>query len=247
MKIIFLISFILIFSACADLEESPTSQSSYDKFEMYTDISPEAAYHMKKFFITYFIDIAFGSEFGDKTLVSKKWKNDMKVFIKGEAEDIILAELDLIIAEINEYATDGFSVSIVDDSEEANFHIHFSSSSDYADHFPYLRKLVKNNTGLFTTFHNEDFEIYQGHMYVDIERTVVEEQLHLLREEFTQALGLGNDIPYHFDSIFYNGPSRITEYSEKDINVIKLLYHPAILSGLSDKTVQSVLEELLDV
>jgi len=247
MRVAIYLTILLFFSACADLDEHATSQSTYDKLDLYTDHSPQAAYYMKKHLITYFKDVALGAEFGDKAPVSKKWISEMKVFVHGEDTEQLLDELDVIIQEVNQYATDGFKVSLAESFEDANFQIYFTSSSEYADQYPYLLGLIKENKGLFTTFHDEDFNIYKGHMYVDSQRTVLEEQLHLLREEFTQALGLANDIPYYFDSIFYQGESRTTNYSENDINVIKLLYHPAIISGLGDDSIQNVLEDLLGV
>lgn len=247
MRVVYFISLMLFLSACSDLEESITNQTVYDEFEMFEDLSPTAAYHMKKFFIGYFIDIALGSEFGDKAPVSKKWLSEMKVFVVGQANDALQNELVSIIDEINEFATDGFQISIVENFEDANFYVYFTSSKEYAERYSYLLDLIKDNKGLFTTFHDEDFNIYKGHMYVDTKRAVLGEQLHLLREEFTQALGLGNDIPHHFESIFYNGFSRTTAYSENDKNVIKLLYHPALISGLGDESIKGALEALLGV
>ena len=130
---------------------------------------------------------------------------------------------------------------------DSNFYIFLGSSSEYAKKYSYLARLVTDNKGLFTTFHDAEFNIYGGHMYVDTERSVIEEQRHILREELTQSLGLGNDIPHDSSSIFYKDPSRTTQYSFWDVEVIRLLYHPAIIAGLGEDSVQRVLENLLGV
>ena len=47
---------------------------------------------------------------------------------------------------------------------------------------------------------------------------------HLLREELTQSLGFFNDSWLYPESIFYQGWTDVTEYSEMDKEIIKMLY-----------------------
>lgn len=245
--ILFILFSVLLFVGCTDLDGETTTYVNDDEYVVFPEMDGELAYHMKKYLITYFKNIAIGSEFGDKSRVIKKWKTPMKVYVGGEPTDSLLKELDLIISEINGYATDGFRIEEVADSLDSNFYIYFGTSSNYAKQHSYLAQLIVDNKGLFTFYHDNDFWIYKGHMYVDTERSFIEEQRHILREELTQALGLANDIPHDSFSIFYNRPSRTTEYSSWDIEVIRLLYHPAIIAGLGEDNVQSSLESLLGV
>jgi hypothetical protein len=63
-------------------------------------------------------------------------------------------------------------------------------------------------------------------MYVDVVRTTDEEaQKHLLREELTQSLGLTNDSWKYPESIFYQGWTTTTTYTEMDKRLIDLLYN----------------------
>jgi hypothetical protein len=63
-------------------------------------------------------------------------------------------------------------------------------------------------------------------MYVDIKRTKRDDaQKHLLREELTQALGLSNDSYDYPESIFYQGWTETTEYTELDKDVIRMMYN----------------------
>ena len=87
---------------------------------------------------------------------------------------------------------------------------------------------------------NEKHEIIQGEVFVDLYRTSLAEQQHLLWEEITQGLGLLNDIPYYPQSIFYQNHSVITEYMQNDKEVIRLLYHPKMVSGLDEEAVDLV-------
>ena len=63
--------------------------------------------------------------------------------------------------------------------------------------------------------------------FVDLNRTVgeTEFQKHILREELTQSLGLFNDSEKYENSIFYDGYSTVTEYSEIDKELIDMLYN----------------------
>ena len=237
--------FILI--GCTGLGSEEPLYTSDEEYIVFPDVDEETAFLMKKYLITHFKSIAIGSEFGDKSPVIKKWQSGMKIFIGGEPDNTLLTDLDLIIEEINGYATDGFSMEIVTDSIDSNFYIYFGSSSNYAKQYTFLGQLIAENKGLFTIYHDREFWIYKGHMYVDTERSVIEEQRHILREELTQSIGLANDIPHDASSIFYKDPSRTTEYSDLDIEVIRLLTHPALIAGLSEESVQDVLENLLQV
>lgn len=245
--ILFILSSLLFFAGCTNLDSESTTYVNEEEYVVFPEMDGEVAYHMKKYLINYFKSIAIGSEFGDKTRVIKKWRTPMKIHVGGEPTDAHLNELELIINEINGYVTDGFSIETVTDSLDSNFYIYFGSGSNYAKKYSYLAQLIVENKGLFTFFHDSDFWIYKGHMYVDTERSFIEEQRHILREELTQSIGLANDIPHDSFSIFYDKPSSTTEYSTFDIEVIRLLYHPAIIAGLGEDNVQSSLESLLGV
>lgn len=60
---------------------------------------------------------------------------------------------------------------------------------------------------------------------VDTYRANEGEQKHLLREELTQSLGLFNDSPKYRESIFYDGWTTTTEYSDLDREPIQMLYN----------------------
>lgn len=244
---ILILSSLFLLAGCTDLGEEGTTFTYDEEYVVFPELEGEMAYHMKKYLITFFKSIAIGSEFGDKSPIVKKWKTDMKIFVGGTPSDTLLGELDLIIEEINEYMTDDISVEIVQDSIESNYYIYFGTSSNYAKKYSFLAPLIVENKGLFTIYHDRDYWIYRGHMYVDMERSLIDEQLHILREELTQSLGLANDIPHDPLSIFYKGDSRTRAYSQMDIEVIRLLYHPTLIAGLSEESVQGVLEELLQV
>ena len=82
-------------------------------------------------------------------------------------------------------------------------------------------------------------------MYVDINKANTLEQKHLLREEFTQSLGLAKDSGLYDDSIFQSEWTSTTEYSTIDRDLIRLLYHPTMISGLNAAQSETVLRAIL--
>ena len=195
--------------------------------------------------IDYFKDIALGFEFGNASMITRKWQSDLTVFLGGQPPSELRAELQNITGEINTLATDGFKVVISDDSLVSNFYIFFGSGTDYAEKFPSQSNLVSSNWGLFSVFWNGQNQLNSGHMYVDIVRASTTEQKHLLREEFTQSLGLARDSPLYIESIFQSAWTTTSEYATIDADLIRLLYHPKMSVGLNADRVEEVLKDIL--
>jgi len=82
-------------------------------------------------------------------------------------------------------------------------------------------------------------------MYVDIFRANEQGQLHLLREELTQSLGLGQDSERYLNSIFQINWTTTSSYSQIDKDIIRLLYHPNMKVGLNENEVDLLLRSIL--
>ena len=195
--------------------------------------------------IDYFKDIALGFEFGNTSNITRKWNSEMKVFIGGEPSFELLAEFEKIRTEINELTTDGFNVTVVNDSLQSNYYIFFGSGTKYAEMFPDEANLVNSNWGLFYLLWNGQNQFYSGHMYVDIIRANSIEQKHLLREEFTQSLGFARDSQLYMESIFQSDWTTTIEYAPIDQDLIRFLYHPEMSVGLNELEVDNALREIL--
>ena len=195
--------------------------------------------------ISYFKDIALGFEFGNSSMITRKWVTNMKVFVGGSPSNTLISELNTVIADLNELTTD-FAIEIVSDTLESNYYVYFGSGSDYAKIFPSVSSLVGSNWGLFSIFWNGSNQLFRGYMYVDIFRANVLEQRHLLREELTQSLGLARDSPQYSESIFQQSfDTKTTEFSEIDEDIISLLYHPDMGIGLTSAQVDVRLRDIL--
>lgn len=222
---------IILISSCSKDDEDILPESELSEYKI--DV------------IEYFKDIALGFEFGDASNVSRKWSTEIKVFIGGESSSELLTEFENIRTEINELATDGFKIMVVNDSLQSNYYIFFGTGTKYAEMFPNESNLVNSNLGLFYVNWNDQNQFYSGHMYVDIMRANSIKQKHLLREEFTQSLGLAKDSPLYLESIFQSAYTTTTEYATIDKYLIRLLYHPEMSIGLNDLQVDDVLTEIL--
>ena len=194
--------------------------------------------------IVYFNEIAMGFEFGGYPEITRKWKVPMKVFIGGSRDSRLLQEFNDIKDEINALATDGFEMIEVQDSIEANYYLFFGSGTEYAGHFPYQAEYVPFNWGLFYLVFNQRAEFISGHMYVDIDRADYTEQLHLLREELTQSIGLAKDSKRYPSSIFQQDWTTTTTYAEIDREMIRLLYHPNMVVGLSESGATAIIQNI---
>lgn len=230
--------FLLLFSLCIVILMSSCSKND--------DILPEFILsEYETDLIDYFKDIALGFEFGITSNITRKWNSGMKVFIGGEPGFKLLAEFEKIRAEINELTTDGFNVTVVNDSLQSNYYIFFGSGTKYAEMFPEESNLVNSNWGLFYLLWNSQNQFYSGHMYVDIIRANSMEQKHLLREEFTQSLGLARDSQLYMESIFQSNWTTTIKYAPIDRDLIRLLYHPKMSVGLNEFEVDNALREIL--
>ena len=227
--------FVFLFFSC--------SNSSEDIKQDDVDLSELSEYETE--ILDYFTEIALGFEFSNSSKITRRWNTDLKVYLSGDDNPSLKAELDSIITELNNLITTNMSIYLVDEQVNSNFHIFLGSASDYVSIYPNSADLVESNWGLFFVNWDSSNYFYTGHMYVDTERADSTAQKHLLREEFTQSLGLANDSYKYSDSIFQQNWTLTTYYSDIDKELIRLLYHPNMKAGLNKAQTQEKLKEII--
>lgn len=195
--------------------------------------------------IIYFESIALGFEFGNASAVVRKWQEPLKYHLLGEKNATLEAELESIITEITELTEGRMVVEPAPDSASANYYIFLGKGSDYGRLFPSSASFVRSNWGLFNVSWDSALNLNYGRMYVDTHRASLDGQKHLLREEFTQSLGLAKDSNVHNRSIFYGPWTMTTSYARIDRDLIRLLYHPDITSGDNATVVRQKLVKIL--
>lgn len=170
--------------------------------------------------IDYFYEITLGSEFDGERETPFKRDFDLKIYIDGEKPDYLVDELNKIVGELNDLI-DPIEISIVDSKSEANTYVYFGDHITFGNRYPEINKShLSDNWGYFRTFSDH------ANIFVDLYRTTdPEAHKHLLREELTQSLGLFNDSYKYPESIFYQGWTTTTEFSEIDRELIDMLYN----------------------
>lgn len=207
------------------------------------EIKPEITDYQREV-ITYFNKVALGFEFGNASPITRKWVEDMMIYVGGDKHQTLDSELKKIISKINDLTTDGFEIEIVDDSLASNFYLYLGTGENYAVRYPSQSHLVHSNYGLFSVYWDRNNNLNRGHMYVDTHRAEGDAQRHLLREELTQSLGLARDATDYPESIFQSSWTTTTSYAPIDQELIRLLYHPKIKSGLDEMETDQVLTKI---
>ena len=194
--------------------------------------------------ITYFKEVALGFEYGTASGITRKWQSPMRIFVSGEVSQVVLDELSLVMSELNELSSDGFAIEVVERKEDSNFHIFFGTKREFVSLYPADKETVRHSAGIFRIFWNQSNHITRGYAFIH-NATSEREQRHAVREELTQALGLGKDSPLYEDSIFQSRWTLPTQFAEIDREIIRCLYHPAMKVGLNQDEVEGVLTEIL--
>ncbi len=170
----------------------------------------------------YFDDIVMYSEFSDSRRDEPyRWSSNMKIYIDGQKPDYLISELNQIVMELNDLI-DPIQIKIVQRKEDSNYQIFLGSMNEFKRKYSVIfEDRLLHNCGYFELYPNG------GLMYVDLDRTSgnLFAQKHLLREELTQSLGLLNDSWKYPESIFYQGWTTTTKFSEIDKRLIDLLYN----------------------
>jgi len=198
--------------------------------------------------VNYFNSIALGFEFGNASRVTRKWTQDVVIFVDGTGSQGLLNELDIVIADINRLIDQsGIELRITNDISESNYFLFLGSGSSYANLVPNASPFIQDNFGLFFVSFDVNDEITNATMYVDIIRASPRKQRHLLREELTQSLGLAMDSPLFSDSIFQSSFALgcSTSFADIDEVIIQMLYDPRIRTGLDEIGLLNLLEEIV--
>jgi hypothetical protein len=188
--------------------------------------------------IDYFREIAFGSEFEGDFNRLRKWNKDVvgiKIF--GDPTDEDRETLQEVIRDIGEI-TSGIRLELVQDDPDIS--VYFIPQREFYQYTE--RDIAESNWGLFWYYSNDKGEIQEARLLISTDQPNQVERNHLIREELTQALGLGNDSWKYENSIFYQGWNTLQEYGEIDKKLIQILYHPDIQPNMEEKELVAYLE-----
>ena len=175
----------------------------------------------------YFLEISLGSEFGNRQARIKKWRQDIHIQVKGQPTQTDLQTLRQVIEELDGLISPEIKIT----DNDANVDIHFIPERQFSKTEKHYKP---RNLGFFwARWDPATYEIYRARILISSTGITQQERNHLIREELTQSLGLMNDSNRHPDSIFYQPWSRITNFSETDKSIIRLLYQEDIQPGMN--------------
>ena len=189
----------------------------------------------------YFYEIALSQEFGSHDGTIKKWTSDINIYCDGEWNNELLRELDTIINDLTPLMG-SVKINVVKQKWAANFIAYIGSPTIYSTSIePKTAPYISHSNAMFWVYWSGRKNIIKGSMW--IKPTLPAMKLkHVLREELTQSLGLMNDSFKYKNSIFYQGNSEVTSYSDIDKQIIKILYSNRISPSMSKGAVKQTIQ-----
>jgi len=188
--------------------------------------------------VDYFLEIAFGFEFGNASEVVRKWPGDIRIRVNGNPNAQDRATLESVVGDINELAATA-DMLLVD--ELPMVELHFAPQAQFPS---ILSSWVPGNVGYFSVWWDASQHFTEAVILIstDVDQDVRD---HIIREEVTQTLGLAQDSFRYAESIFYQAFSTVTRYADVDEAVIEMLYRPEVVVGMGKTEAGQVVRRLL--
>ncbi|MGF1535753.1 MAG: DUF2927 domain-containing protein [Elainellaceae cyanobacterium] len=186
--------------------------------------------------LDYFLEIATRSEFTRGNLPIRKWEEDIKIQIHGTPTPEDRQTLNAVIEELRNLVGD-INIQVVQGATDGNVDLYFVDPADFSRYIP-QRDVGRGGVAWVKTSRNS---IYEATVLVASSGLTQQQRNHIIREEITQSLGLLNDSFTYRDSIFFQLWNAVTQYSERDERVIRMLYLPEVRPGMSRDQVLTVL------
>lgn len=194
--------------------------------------------------LKYFNEVVLNTEYstgdGDATLV-QRWDIPIRYQLVGEFQDKDVEIIETFFEKLN--AVKGFAgITKATEKENPNLYIYFEGREAFNNRFlDFIQNEYADGTARYW-YYTDTNDIYEGTIgyCIDMDGTTRES---VLLEEIVNCLGIG-DSTLREDSIVYQYGSDITELSEMDWLIIKLLYHPKIRCGMDVKQCEETIREL---
>lgn len=194
--------------------------------------------------LEYFEEVV-GFEYSSDSLI-RRFEKDIFIFVHGiDFSFELLHELKDIIQEVNELTGNGVRLEVVTDPDNANFDIYLTTEEYYVGLFPSWKEAIAENFGYYHVYFDGD-KLGSARIFVDTKRASLRYQRHLLREELTQAMGLGRDSDRYEKSVFFEAWSDVTTFLPIDLEVIRLMYHEDMQSGIDRSSAVELARKILN-
>ena len=177
--------------------------------------------------LLYFYEVALGGEWSRGNEVVRRWHEDLRIQVVGTRTSEDSATLRSVVDELNALLQGQVQLQFVE--RDPNVEIFFAPESQFQQLDAHYRP---GNLGFFRARWNYD-GINNARILISTTGVTQTERSHIIREELTQSLGLMRDSYRYPDSIFYQGWTDVTHYSDIDRAIIQLLYQDGIRPGMT--------------
>lgn len=201
--------------------------------------------------VGFFNEVCLGSENGGAHIV-RKWKTPMRLYIlKDSSYTVQVATIRKVVKELNKLFTDGFNITLVNDTAKANAYLLLCADKDVKNYPKFKTEFAGVNSfniGYFNTFAVYN-KIIKSAVFINTSKPLAMQKSAII-EEIAQSLGMGNDTEIYPKSIFYQYKydAKLSTFtcSALDAQIIKILYHPKMQPGLNRLQTTPLINEILN-
>ena len=221
-----------------------------------TEIAPK--FLNKQDLITHFLEIVVVGQGANGPIppnYSRKWKEEIKIFLDGNPSDLFKSELELFLEELNNALDNNtFSAIQVNDKTSSNVHMVFTEPNTLKDYTSLFENInVQNYWGYVMKNSDSNGNIFEGAVFINAldmlygpETTLSKRIIYIIRHELGHILGFKHT--YDTNSIMHPKlKSQNGVYSDLDKEVLRFLYDERMPSGLDAEESRKILENILGV
>lgn len=191
--------------------------------------------------VTYFNEVVLDMEYtdGDATVV-QKWEQPISYRIDGVPNHKDAQIISALSKQLN--SVEGFPGIRAATGLEQNVTISFLHKEEFDTQFAHMLNGEPADGAAQFWFYNQTNNIYSGRIGYNKD-AAQEIRNSVIPEEIVNLLGI-NDTTLREDSITYQNGSAVTELSDVDWAIIRLLYNPRIECGMDAAACERVVREL---
>ena len=200
-----------------------------------------------------FVTIAFGREHGSASGRLSKWASAIRFTITDHTADKVLHQ-QMTTQHLSHLASiTGLDIRQAQSEKESNLTIIFASENELDKRMQHdfgianesVRLRLNRGAICFAWIPSTETAISHARVIIPVDRARAHGKLlACVVEELTQILGLANDSDVVFPSVF-NDHSHNDFLTGLDFILLKLMYHPALRSGMTAKQVRQTVRQLL--